>query len=243
VLTPEASYNCQDMGKGLLVGFAVGLLVISGGLFGFMIYQKQQKTSAAQASLSGSADEAEAADVLTFNMAQTGQDIPLGGNDKKEDNGSMLKVDGSTPSATQSTLNGQAQAGQQSSSSQKKVVPGPETFGEYDKYVNEKAPYFGDIQLGTGDEAVKGMTAAVSYTGWLTTGSQFDKSDPKKPFVFKIGAGSVIRGWDEGILGMKVGGRRRLIVPPAVGYGAQDHDVIPANSVLVFDLELVAVQK
>lgn len=101
-----------------------------------------------------------------------------------------------------------------------------------------------DKVVGTGAEAKPGSTVDVHYTGWLTDGSKFDSSrDSGKPFRFTIGQGQVIQGWDEGIAGMKVGGKRRLFVPPTLGYGPQGYPpVIPPNATLVFDVELLSVE-
>ena len=101
-----------------------------------------------------------------------------------------------------------------------------------------------DIQVGTGAEAKTGKTVAVHYTGTLTNGKKFDSSrDRNDTFDFQLGAGMVIAGWDQGIVGMKVGGRRKLTIPPELGYGAGGYPpVIPPNSTLIFDVELVAVE-
>jgi FKBP-type peptidyl-prolyl cis-trans isomerase len=101
-----------------------------------------------------------------------------------------------------------------------------------------------DQQIGTGAEAKTGKTVAVHYTGTLVDGKKFDSSlDRGQPFEFKLGAGMVIKGWDQGIQGMKVGGKRRLEIPPELGYGAPGFPpVIPPNSTLVFDVELLAVK-
>lgn len=100
-----------------------------------------------------------------------------------------------------------------------------------------------DLNIGTGDEAVSGKQVSVHYTGTLTDGSKFDSSlDRGQPFDFVLGAGQVIKGWDEGVAGMKIGGKRRLTVPPEMGYGAGGFPpVIPANSTLVFEVELLGV--
>lgn len=100
-----------------------------------------------------------------------------------------------------------------------------------------------DLVVGTGAEAVSGQKVTVHYTGTLTDGSKFDSShDRKQPFVFPLGGGRVIKGWDEGVVGMRVGGKRKLVIPPAMGYGARGFPpVIPPNSVLVFEVELLGV--
>lgn len=100
-----------------------------------------------------------------------------------------------------------------------------------------------DLTVGYGDEAVSGMAVTVHYTGWLKDGTQFDSSVSRgDPFRFSLGRGEVIAGWDEGVQGMRVGGRRRLQIPPALGYGAWGAgDVIPPNATLVFEVELLAV--
>jgi FKBP-type peptidyl-prolyl cis-trans isomerase len=108
-----------------------------------------------------------------------------------------------------------------------------------------------DAVAGSGNEAVAGRRVTVHYTGWLYKddaadhkGRKFDSSrDRNDPFSFRLGAGEVIRGWDEGVAGMKVGGRRTLTIPPDYGYGAQGSPpVIPANATLVFDVELLDVR-
>lgn len=104
-----------------------------------------------------------------------------------------------------------------------------------------------DTQAGSGAEAVPGHMVTVHYTGWLYEGGQqgakFDSSrDRGDPFRFALGAGHVIKGWDEGVMGMKVGGQRTLIIPPAMGYGARGAGgVIPPNATLLFEVELLKV--
>jgi FKBP-type peptidyl-prolyl cis-trans isomerase len=100
-----------------------------------------------------------------------------------------------------------------------------------------------DSVVGTGDEAVVGKTVSVHYTGTLTDGTKFDSSvDRGEPFEFALGAGQVIKGWDQGVAGMKVGGKRKLVIPPSLGYGSQANGKISANSTLIFEIELLAVK-
>jgi FKBP-type peptidyl-prolyl cis-trans isomerase FkpA len=101
-----------------------------------------------------------------------------------------------------------------------------------------------DITLGEGEAAAAGQSVTVHYTGWLTDGSKFDSSkDRNDPFVFGLGQRQVIAGWDEGVQGMKVGGKRKLTIPPALGYGARGAGgVIPPNATLVFEVELLGVR-
>jgi FKBP-type peptidyl-prolyl cis-trans isomerase FkpA len=101
-----------------------------------------------------------------------------------------------------------------------------------------------EIRVGNGDMAKEGSHVRVHYTGWLTTGKKFDSSvDAGKPFDFTIGNGEVIKGWEEGVAGMKVGGKRQLRIPPALGYGAEGAPPdIPPNATLIFDIKLLGVQ-
>jgi len=99
-----------------------------------------------------------------------------------------------------------------------------------------------DTALGKGDTAASGQTVNVHYTGWLAGGRKFDSSRERDAaFEFEVDAGQVIAGWDEGVQGMKVGGKRRLVVPPHLGYGALGAAKVPPNATLVFDVELLAI--
>ncbi|HKU70903.1 MAG TPA: FKBP-type peptidyl-prolyl cis-trans isomerase [Burkholderiales bacterium] len=100
-----------------------------------------------------------------------------------------------------------------------------------------------DLVVGNGAAAAAGQQVTVHYTGWLTDGKKFDSSkDRNDPFVFPLGAGRVIKGWDEGVQGMKVGGKRKLTIPADLGYGARGAGgVIPPNATLVFEVELLGV--
>ena len=103
--------------------------------------------------------------------------------------------------------------------------------------------YVQDLTVGSGTEApTSGRSVVVHYTGWLPNGTKFDSSrDRGQTFTFVVGKGDVIRGWDEGVPGMKVGGKRKLVIPASLAYGSTARGSIPANSVLVFDVELISV--
>lgn len=100
-----------------------------------------------------------------------------------------------------------------------------------------------DINLGNGPQAEVGRPVSVHYTGWLTDGKKFDSSvDRGRPFSFNLGGGQVIKGWDQGVEGMKVGGKRKLTIPAHLGYGPRGYPgVIPPNATLVFEVELLGV--
>ncbi len=127
--------------------------------------------------------------------------------------------------------------GQENNASPTKVTGKPTTTSSGLQYWN--------IVVGTGTTATAGKTVKVHYTGWLTDGKKFDSSvDRGQPFEFPLGAGRVIKGWDEGVAGMKVGGKRQLRIPPELGYGGRGAGgVIPPNATLIFDVELIDVGK
>ncbi len=108
----------------------------------------------------------------------------------------------------------------------------------------ESGLMYEDVVVGTGEVAQVGMVVSAHYTGTFTDGSVFDSSVPRnQPFEFTLGTGQVIKGWDEGIEGMKVGGKRKLVVPPKLGYGESGIGPIPPNATLHFEVELLAVRK
>jgi peptidylprolyl isomerase len=114
-----------------------------------------------------------------------------------------------------------------------------------DEEIIETATGLGYVDLveGTGPRPKTGDSVRVHYTGWLKSGQKFDSShDRKQPLVFPIGRGRVIKGWDEGVATMKVGGKRNLVIPPSLGYGATGSGPIPPNAVLIFEVELANVQ-
>src|SRR6476661_3961742 len=117
---------------------------------------------------------------------------------------------------------------------------GPHPLTERPVITTKSGLQYEDTKVGTGPEATAGKAVEVHYTGTLADGTKFDSShDRNKPFAFKLGAGQVIQGWDEGVQGMKVGGVRKLTIPPNLGYGPRGAGgVIPPNATLVFEVEL-----
>jgi peptidylprolyl isomerase len=122
------------------------------------------------------------------------------------------------------------------------TTSGANQAGEKTVHTTASGLKYVDLVEGTGDSPQQGQTVEVHYTGTLENGKKFDSSrDRGQPFKFKIGVGQVIKGWDEGVGSMKVGGRRQLIIPPDLGYGARGIGPIPPNSTLVFDVELLGI--
>jgi FKBP-type peptidyl-prolyl cis-trans isomerase len=107
----------------------------------------------------------------------------------------------------------------------------------------ESGLQYWDIKVGTGEEAKSGDKVRVHYTGWFTSGKKFDSSvDARQPYSFTLGQGNVIKGWDEGVTGMKVGGKRQLRIPPELAYGDAGYkNIVPPNATLIFDVQLLAV--
>lgn len=102
--------------------------------------------------------------------------------------------------------------------------------------------YYRDITVGTGAVAESGKVVSVYYQGWLPSGTRFDGRTSGEPFPFRLGVGEVIRGWDEGVAGMRVGGKRQLVIPSNLAYGASGRGSIPPNAVLVFEVEVLNVR-
>ncbi|WP_394707583.1 FKBP-type peptidyl-prolyl cis-trans isomerase [Sedimenticola selenatireducens] len=123
-----------------------------------------------------------------------------------------------------------------------KIHSNPEGIKMAEKMTDSGLKY-DDMVEGEGAVAAAGQRVVVHYTGWLTDGRKFDSSlDRNDPFTFSLGAGQVIRGWDEGVQGMKIGGKRKLTIPPQLGYGARGAGgVIPPNATLVFEVELLEI--
>jgi len=123
------------------------------------------------------------------------------------------------------------------------------TFAQEKIVTTKSGLKYVELKAGSGNEAKAGMTVTVNYTGWLydngERGKQFDSSIGRGPFEFSLGAGEVIKGWDEGVAGMKIGGKRQLIIPPDLAYGSRGagQGVIPPNATLEFEVELMGIGK
>lgn len=126
-------------------------------------------------------------------------------------------------------------------SSQQEVIAAPASSSDYT--VTPSGLKYRDVKAGTGDQPQKSQLVFVHYTGKLENGRKFDSSrDRGNPFSFRLGVGEVIKGWDEGVATMKVGGQRELVIPPELGYGSQGAGgVIPPNATLIFDVELIKI--
>ena len=231
-----------DIGIGIGVGLAVVTLVGVGVWFGVTHLKHGQKLSSLSTDVAGASQSANAA-------APTSDSTSLNPVSSGNNSGSSLSVGGNASNLGQLGGSQKASSGQggASSSFSGTQAPSPDQFGQYEKYKTATGALFGDMQVGNGDELTANKKAAVLYKGWLTNGQMFDQSKPGsdgklQPFVFTLGAHQVIPGWEQGLAGMKVGGSRLVIVPPSVGYGDQAQSTIPPNSVLVFEVQLLAVQ-
>jgi FKBP-type peptidyl-prolyl cis-trans isomerase FkpA len=137
---------------------------------------------------------------------------------------------------------GEPTPGGQTSGDPTKVTYAPELGVDLTRMERrESGLYVEELQPGTGDAASVGRPVTVHYTGWLPSGAQFDSSRARSPYSFTLGRGTVIAGWDEGLVGMKVGGVRKLVIPSSLAYGETGNRSIPPNSVLIFDVELISV--
>jgi len=230
----------KQIAIGSSIGFALLLILGTTIFWGIRNPPKQHQSLARSISPTVSTDDsASSLDV------ESSSAVPLGNLTGGESNAGS-----NTTSSTGIATTNQGEPSAASSSSTSNATSSsqtnafdPSTFQQYDKYKDSKATMFGDTTVGTGTTATASKTIVVSYRGWLTNGQLFDQNvSSDKPFSFVLGAHSVIPGWEEGIDGMKVGGERMLIVPPAVGYGTTANGPIPANSVLIFDVKLLDVK-
>jgi FKBP-type peptidyl-prolyl cis-trans isomerase FkpA len=237
----------------VIAGISLGVLVLAGG--GFAAWHGLRKGSQLNSLQSATAEAGGAGQGFgssSVPLTPTGPAASSSGGlsvTASNPSGSVGQLDGSQGKAAGAATSGQASSGSGSGAASSAPTIDPSTFGQYDKYQSSTGPLFGDVQAGSGTELTSGHQAAVYYRGWLTNGTLFDQSKTGsngqlQPFDFTLDAQpeQVIAGWDQGLAGMKVGGIRLLIVPPAVGYGATGQGSIPPNAVLVFEVQLLAVQ-
>lgn len=182
--------------------------------------------------------------VLHLPAAQT---IPLNpsGSTESSDGGLSVSTDSSVSRLGQ--LNDAQKSAKSGSGNASSGVLDPSTFAQYDKYKDGNSGLFGEVQTGNGSQLTVNHKAAVYYKGWLTNGQLFDESRADasgklQPLIFTLGEHKLIPGFEEGVNGMKVGGTRLIIVPPAVGYGAAGQGPVPGNAVLIFEVQLLEVQ-
>lgn len=236
--------------KQVVIGGVIVLVVLGGG--GIFALLKHEHKAAASSSLSLLQDDGYSLPTNQSQAAGSGNG-PLASNTGSSSGGLNVSSGGASNqlgqiAPTNGSSAGSAAAGASGGSGSSTPSPlDPSTFAQYEKYKDGQSGLFGDIQVGTGDELTDGKKAAVYYKGWLTNGTLFDQSragsDGKlQPFIFQLGAHQVITGWEQALTGMKVGGTRLLIIPPAVGYGAAGQGSIPPNATLVFQVQLAAVQ-
>lgn len=229
--------------------------IIGGSTFWVLHKDAQEKAKLAQANQeSETLGASTGSDSVSLNSGQASGNS--GGNGLSVSGGSGTAYNlgqltpsnlGSANAGSNGGSNSQSNSNNNSNSNNAASIFDPTTFKQYEKYKDNKDALFADVEKGNGAELGNNMKAAVYYRGWLTDGTLFDqtKTDSKgqkQPFVFTEGAHQVIPGWEQTVLGMKVGGRRLVIVPPAVGYGAQGQGPIPPNATLIFEIQLVGVQ-
>jgi hypothetical protein len=241
----------MNKNKYVVIGGALVLLVLSSSVGLYMWRSNSQQSSQI---------DAPTGDVLTeapqgFTQASDSS-VPLGGTPQSKpiaaSSGLSVSTNGTSAASlgqlTPNSGGSTSQGNNVTSSGSSKASPfNPATFGQYEKYKDAEGALFGEVEVGDGKVITANKKAAVYYKGWLTNGQMFDQSrtDDKgklQPFVFTVGANQVIPGWEQAIDGMKVGGTRMMIVPPSVGYGAQGQGSIPPNSVLIFEVQLLAVE-
>ncbi len=213
-------------------GLVVGLGVLIGGLVVVWLSLHREDLPAAEA---GGGSVALDASTVPTNTPAVPDDLHVSSP-------SAVASGGGAPETL--LPNGTSDRGEASASAPSPTpTPAADDFGQYEKYKDNSVALFGDVTVGQGAAVATGSVVSVQYRGWLTNGTLFDESYSKPaPFTFTEGDHRVIAGWEEGLLGMKVGGKRRLVVPPGVGYGSAAQGSIPANSVLVFDIELLSVK-
>lgn len=230
--------------KKIIISVALVLTFAAGGGAWWYMNQSSNKNAAQKPAPSPAP---YSSNTQQLSPSQGGNSISLTNPTPKPRPENSLLSPSQNNTSDQLGLNPQAINNNRSDTSSAEAMLNPKTFSKYDKHKNDQAASFAELLKGEGDELVQGKKAAVYYKGWLSDGTLFDMSRPDEegklqPFVFTLGANQVIPGWEQALAGMKPGGVRFLIIPPAVGYGAQAQDPIPPNSVLIFQVQLLAVE-
>jgi FKBP-type peptidyl-prolyl cis-trans isomerase FkpA len=178
-----------------------------------------------------------------LSTANTGPAIPLNGSSSSSSNsGLQVVTNGDQGQVSADQTGGSTGSNAGGATPTPNTLPGPSGFSTYDQFKDHTTALYIDTQPGTGAAVAQGSVVTVEYAGWLTDGTEFDAATVQKPFTYTEGSSDVIPGFQDAIFGMKVGGERRLIIPPSVGYGPQGKGPIPANAVLVFDVILLSVK-
>jgi FKBP-type peptidyl-prolyl cis-trans isomerase len=210
---------------------SVAILALAGGV-GTYLYFRNDTTTLSSTTQSSTTATLNPSDATT---------IPLGEKTTESSKSGLTVDDG----ASNSTNLGSGRTNTTTSSNNSGASA--ESFATYEQYKDKNEVFFGDIVEGNGAVAQKDAQLAVTYKGYLTNGQMFDQSrtganGQLEPLLFQLGSGQLIPGFEQGVAGMKAGGSRRVIIPPSLGYGANAQNGIPANSVLVFDIQLLTVQ-
>jgi FKBP-type peptidyl-prolyl cis-trans isomerase FkpA len=209
-------------------------LAVLGLVFGYIFYwQKQHSSKDVNATTSQGSSAAANPGLIEP------KSIPLGGNSSAATDSNGVKVTNNAPADPANLGSGTKKS---SAAAGLGGVPGPDTFGQYEQYKDAKNALFSDLKVGTGPEVVANKRVAIFYKAYFTNGKIFDQT-AEKPYIFSLGIHQVIAGIEQAIVGMKVGGSRRMVIPPVAGYGAQGQGPVPPNAVLVFDVQLAEVEK
>lgn len=232
--------------KGIAVMLSIVAVSVGGiGYYAWKLYRPAGETSSARSSQKSSTDG------YVGSLSPTSSNsisLNQSANKSSSDSSSLKVTNGSPDDASLGTLQQLQTSGPTVADSSSQTIPGPDTFGQFESYANKDEVYYVDYVTGSGPSPTQDKRLAVIYKGWLTNGTLFDQSrtndkNQLEPFIFTLGAGQVIPGWDIGIADMKVGGTRRLVIPPSLAYGENGASgVIPPNAVLIFDVQLIEVE-
>lgn len=231
---------------GVSIAICIPLLVLGYVIWHVLKTDTQKQVLSRQTSTTS--DNTSASSLSVGSGSGTLGDLGQGTSSANSSNSSSISANNASPQITFGSSSNNAQSsstnnGSSTNSNSESATLDPAQFGVYEKYKTAQNALFADITTGSGEVAASGKTLYVNYKGWLTNGTVFDQNlDSSKPFNFTLGAGTVIKGWDQGLSGMKIGGERLVIIPPEFGYGASGQGTIPPNAVLVFYVKLLAIK-